>query len=276
MRRLRRHRERAPGLDGQGLVDPRTRGGATGEARARGRSPDDDPAGAWRPARSVRRPAARLARVSRRTPSSKPRVARSSSSSRCSTRRRPRETSWRSRGRDSSTACRSIAWCRISSCRMATRAATAKADRATPFATSSTSGPTCAAPSGWRSAGRDTGGSQFFITHSPQPHLDARYTVFGHVINGMEVVDRIQVGDVIQRIRVWDGKTWYERVQQKRGRRPPPFLTGEAAYRFLPPFFFPPLAVFFAIALIPPFARGFLRGLSPRCGAAAVLARQPA
>ena len=57
--------------------------------------------------------------------------------------------------------------------------------------------------------GRDTGGSQFFITHSPQPHLDARYTVFGHVVNGMDVVDRIQVGDVIQRIRVWDGKSWH-------------------------------------------------------------------
>jgi cyclophilin family peptidyl-prolyl cis-trans isomerase/HEAT repeat protein len=55
---------------------------------------------------------------------------------------------------------------------------------------------------------RDTGGSQFFITHSPQPHLDGRYTAFGHVVNGMDVVDRIQVGDVIQRIRVWDGERW--------------------------------------------------------------------
>ena len=55
---------------------------------------------------------------------------------------------------------------------------------------------------------RDTGGSQFFITHSPQPHLDARYTAFGHVVNGMDVVDRIQAGDVIQRVRVWDGKQW--------------------------------------------------------------------
>ena len=36
----------------------------------------------------------------------------------------------------------------------------------------------------------DTGGSQFFITHSPQPHLDGRYTVFGRVVSGMEVVDR--------------------------------------------------------------------------------------
>jgi HEAT repeat protein/cyclophilin family peptidyl-prolyl cis-trans isomerase len=55
---------------------------------------------------------------------------------------------------------------------------------------------------------RDTGGSQFFITHSPQPHLDARYTAFGHVVNGMEVVDRLKPGDVIQRVRVWDGAGW--------------------------------------------------------------------
>jgi cyclophilin family peptidyl-prolyl cis-trans isomerase len=55
-------------------------------------------------------------------------------------------------------------------------------------------------------SGKDTGGSQFFITHSPQPHLDAKYTVFGRVVNGMDVVDRIQQGDVVQRVRVWDGK----------------------------------------------------------------------
>jgi cyclophilin family peptidyl-prolyl cis-trans isomerase/HEAT repeat protein len=51
----------------------------------------------------------------------------------------------------------------------------------------------------------DTGGSQFFITHSPQPHLDARYTVFGHVVAGMEVVDRLDQWDVIRRVTVWDG-----------------------------------------------------------------------
>ena len=39
---------------------------------------------------------------------------------------------------------------------------------------------------------RDTGGSQFFITHSPQPHLDAKYTVIGRVIAGMDVVDRLE------------------------------------------------------------------------------------
>jgi cyclophilin family peptidyl-prolyl cis-trans isomerase len=54
-------------------------------------------------------------------------------------------------------------------------------------------------------AWRDTGGSQFFITHSPQPHLDARYTVFGRVVAGMEVVDRITQWDVMKRVRVWDG-----------------------------------------------------------------------
>ncbi len=54
---------------------------------------------------------------------------------------------------------------------------------------------------------KDTGGSQFFITHSPQPHLDARYTVFGHVVNGMDVVDRIVQWDPIRRIRIWDGES---------------------------------------------------------------------
>ena len=54
-------------------------------------------------------------------------------------------------------------------------------------------------------SGPDTGGSQYFITHSPQPHLDGRYTVIGRVISGIEVVDRIQPWDVMRRVRVWDG-----------------------------------------------------------------------
>ena len=57
----------------------------------------------------------------------------------------------------------------------------------------------------------DSGGSQFFITHSPQPHLDARYTVFGQVVAGMDVVDRLQQWDTIERIRVWDGVTMSRR-----------------------------------------------------------------
>ena len=52
---------------------------------------------------------------------------------------------------------------------------------------------------------RDSGGGQFFITPSPQPQLDARYTAFGQVVSGMEVVDRLAQGDVITRMRVWDG-----------------------------------------------------------------------
>ena len=56
--------------------------------------------------------------------------------------------------------------------------------------------------------GADTGGSQFFITCFPQPHLDARYTAFGHVVAGMDVVDQLRQGDAIVRVRVWDGKSW--------------------------------------------------------------------
>ena len=55
-------------------------------------------------------------------------------------------------------------------------------------------------------SGPDTGGSQFFIMHSPAPHLDAKYTVFGKVVNGMDVVDKIAPLDVIENVRIWDGK----------------------------------------------------------------------
>ena len=51
-------------------------------------------------------------------------------------------------------------------------------------------------------SGRDTGGSQWFVTHSPQPHLDGGYTVFGRVVSGMDVVDRIARGDRIRTITV--------------------------------------------------------------------------
>jgi cyclophilin family peptidyl-prolyl cis-trans isomerase/HEAT repeat protein len=55
-------------------------------------------------------------------------------------------------------------------------------------------------------SGKDTGGSQFFITHSPQPHLDGGYTVFGQVIGGLAVVDRIARGDVIRRVEIFEGR----------------------------------------------------------------------
>ncbi|HEX8187429.1 MAG TPA: peptidylprolyl isomerase, partial [Pyrinomonadaceae bacterium] len=51
-------------------------------------------------------------------------------------------------------------------------------------------------------SGKDTGGSQWFVTHSPQPHLDGGYTVFGRVVEGMDVVDRIVRGDRIRSVTV--------------------------------------------------------------------------
>jgi cyclophilin family peptidyl-prolyl cis-trans isomerase len=55
-------------------------------------------------------------------------------------------------------------------------------------------------------SGRDTGGSQFFITQQPAPHLDGAYTAFGRVVSGMEVVDQIRPGDAIERVEIWDGR----------------------------------------------------------------------
>lgn len=51
-------------------------------------------------------------------------------------------------------------------------------------------------------SGPDTGGSQWFVTHAPQPHLDGIYTVFGQVVAGQDVVERIEQGDRITRISV--------------------------------------------------------------------------
>ena len=51
-------------------------------------------------------------------------------------------------------------------------------------------------------SGPDTGGSQFFVTHSPQPHLDGGYTVFGQLVDGEDVLDRIVQGDRIVRVTV--------------------------------------------------------------------------
>lgn len=50
---------------------------------------------------------------------------------------------------------------------------------------------------GMASSGKDTEGSQWYVTHSPTPHLDARYTNFGFVISGMEVVHQLEAGDII-------------------------------------------------------------------------------
>lgn len=69
-----------------------------------------------------------------------------------------------------------------------------------------TEGPFGRGAVGMALSGRDTGGSQFFITVAPTPHLDGEYTLFGRVASGMDVVDRLRPGDVIERIDVWDGE----------------------------------------------------------------------
>jgi len=51
-------------------------------------------------------------------------------------------------------------------------------------------------------SGPNTNGSQFFITHSPQPHLNGKHTVFGKVVNGIEVVDEIEQGDKMIQVTV--------------------------------------------------------------------------
>ena len=53
-------------------------------------------------------------------------------------------------------------------------------------------------------AGKDTGGSQFFICHSAPSHLDGKHTVFGQVVTGLEVVDAIRPGDKMNKVWVED------------------------------------------------------------------------
>jgi cyclophilin family peptidyl-prolyl cis-trans isomerase len=55
---------------------------------------------------------------------------------------------------------------------------------------------------GMASAGFDTEGTQFFITHSPTPHLDGKYTLFGKVSQGMSIVHTLLIGDVIKKVTI--------------------------------------------------------------------------
>jgi len=53
-------------------------------------------------------------------------------------------------------------------------------------------------------AGKDTGGSQFFICFDAFPHLDGKHTVFGRVTEGMEHVDAVKQGDKMKEVKVWE------------------------------------------------------------------------
>lgn len=53
-------------------------------------------------------------------------------------------------------------------------------------------------------AGKNTGGSQFFIVHEPQPHLNGVHTVFGKVTSGLETAKAMKNGDIMEKVEVFD------------------------------------------------------------------------
>jgi len=59
---------------------------------------------------------------------------------------------------------------------------------------------------GMATSGRDTGGSQFFLCLSPQPHLDGRYTAFGELLDGLDVLNKIEIGDTIVSVTIEKGE----------------------------------------------------------------------
>lgn len=76
-------------------------------------------------------------------------------------------------------------------------------------------------------SGPDTGGSQFFATHSPQPHLDGGYTVFGHVISGRgTILEQVERGDVVGKITIREAD-WTQLEVDKVAGMPLPTVIGE-------------------------------------------------
>jgi peptidyl-prolyl cis-trans isomerase B (cyclophilin B) len=55
-------------------------------------------------------------------------------------------------------------------------------------------------------SGPNTSGSQFFICHMPQTHLDGRHTIFGKIVSGFDVVTRLERGDPIQEVKITEVK----------------------------------------------------------------------
>ena len=55
---------------------------------------------------------------------------------------------------------------------------------------------------GMASAGKDTEGTQWFITHSPSLHLDGKYTIIAKVVDGMDMVHKIKLGDKIKKVTI--------------------------------------------------------------------------
>jgi len=60
-------------------------------------------------------------------------------------------------------------------------------------------------------AGKDTGGSQFFLVRAPQHHLDGKHTVFGKITSGLEIIDKLGNGDKMNRLRITEKSPMIEK-----------------------------------------------------------------
>lgn len=51
-------------------------------------------------------------------------------------------------------------------------------------------------------AGKNSGGSQFFLVRAPQPHLDGKHTVYGEITEGLKIIDKLRNGDKMNQVRI--------------------------------------------------------------------------